>query len=372
MICEEVRPDNDLARRLRERADLVKNAYLILPILKGDHEEWEQYGRGQVTNPEWCGKPTSFYICRDTDTHSRAGKYQGLDYSGKNAVSQGHIWCKKKECPKCFLDGIVGDSARAIWGKLGAGIEHGLGPVEHFVTSFSKEGLVLPEGMSWFEYEKVLRKKVIDGLSRRGVTGAVLIPHARRIANRGKVGFRYLKFSLHYHSLGFIAGGYEICRNCPYIVYGSNREWCSNSEICKGWEQRTRRAYEEDGLIVRVMAKRASGLTEEESVMKTARYILSHASYIRNFRKRFYVLSYFGRLANRNLKAVKIRAVHLCPVCASVGVKNESKRCVHQSKEYIPRDVGNPLYVKCFPSTEFDESGLPRFVDFGGRGGLDG
>jgi hypothetical protein len=363
MICERVvRADNDLARRLRERADLVKNAYLTLPILKDDHPEWEQNGRGQVTDPEYCGKHTSFYICRDKNTH-KGVNYQGADYTGKNAVTQGHIWCKKKECPKCFLDGFAGDNARAIWGKLAVGIERGLGSVEHFTLSFPKEDYSLP----W----EILRKRAIDGLKRRGITGAALIPHARRIFNRGKIGFRYLKFALHVHGLGFIAGGYDICRNCPYLVYGTNREWCSNSEFCKGFEQRTRREYEVDGLIVRVMAKRASGMTEEESAMKTSRYILSHASFIRSFRKRFYEVSYFGKLSNKNLKAVKVHAVHVCPVCASVGVKNESVRCVYRSEEYIPRDVGNPLYVKCFPSSEFDESGKLRFEDFGG-GELDG
>lgn len=347
------------ARLFSERLSLnfaiLKNAYLCLPVAKGDHEEWLQVGRGQISNPEWCGRHTSFFICRDKVTHEGV-VYEGVGYSGKDAVRHGHRWCKKPECPKCFLDGWAGDNSRAIWGKLSAGVGRGFGEVDHFTISFPKGDYGLPEA--------VLRKKAEDGCLKRGIMGGVLIVHARRIDRKRGV----LKFSIHYHGLGFVRGGYDICRNCE--VFLSHRCVVDCGE-CKGYEARTRREYEKDGLIVRVFGKRSSGLTMEESVIKTARYVLSHASYIPSFRKRFYIVSYFGVCANRRLKSCKVSAVHNCPVCGSVGVKNVMKRCSHWSREFIVSDIGDPRYMKCFPSPEFDDSGLPRFVDYGG-GGLDG
>lgn len=352
------RDDRLFLERLRLNYAILRNRYLTLPVADDGHGEWLQAGRGQVSNLEWCGVHTSFYICRDKATHEGV-VYEGVDYSGKDTLSHGHRWCKKPECPKCFLDGWVGDTARSIWGKLSAGVAKGYGAVEHFTLSFSKSDYGLP-----FD---VLRKRAEVALLKRGILGAVLIPHARRIDRK----HRRLRFSLHLHGLGFLSPPYDLCRNCSFLVVGNRRSWCSNAGFCVGFEQRTRREYESDGFVVKVMEKRSSGLSEEESVIFTARYVLSHASYIPSFRKRFYIVSYFGVCSNKRLKSVKVPAVHNCVVCASVGVKNVMVRCHYWGKAFIAKDIGDPRYMKVFPSVEFEGSGLPLFVDSGG-GGLDG
>jgi hypothetical protein len=329
----------------------VKNAYLILPIKEGDHPEWVQVGRGRVTDPFWCGRHKWFLICRDKASHEGVVLNDVL-YSGKDCLTHEHLWCKSKDCPRCFLDGWAGRTSRHIWGKLSAGIARGYGEIDHYTVSTPRSMWGLPEAD--------LRKMATDGCLRRGIDGC-LVSHARRI-NRKE---HCLEFALHYHGLGF--SNYR-CRDCASLVVGKSRSWCSKSEFCDGFEQKTRREYERDGLIVKVMGKRASGLTVEESVIKTLRYILSHASYIRSFRKRFYIVSYFGRCSNRNLKSLPVKAVRKCPVCASVGVTNEMTRCSHWSDEFIAVDIGDPDYLKCFPSEEFDKSGLPKFVDIGGGG----
>lgn len=336
--------------RLRVNAGIIHNKYLVYPVKKGDHDEWCQVGRGQITDLLWCGRHTSFFICRDKEAHEGV-VYHDVDYSKKDAVVHGHIWCKNKDCPKCFLDGWVGHASRAIWGKLSAGVKRGYGDVEHFSISFSRSMWGLPQA--------VLRKKAEDACLRRGISGA-LVSHARRINRRE----RCLEFGIHYHGLGFVKGLYDRCRECSYLMVSKSRSWCSNADDCEGFEQRTRREYQIDGVVVKVMGKRASGLTMEESVIKTVRYILSHASYVRSFRKRFYIVSYFGACANKKLKSLKVRAVHDCPVCASVGIRNVMSPCSHWGSEFIATDIGDSWYVKCFPSEEFDKSGLPKFVDY--------
>jgi hypothetical protein len=343
---------HEFQRRLSLNHAILRNAYLYLPIADDGHGEYLQVGRGQISSSTWCGRHTSFFVCRDKSVHQSV-VLDGVDFSGKDAVSHGHRWCKKPECPTCFLNGWAGDNARAIWGKLKSGVDKGFGDVEHFSVSFGKENFGLPEA--------VLRKRAEDGCFRRGIWGAVLILHARRIDRKNK----NLKFGIHYHGLGFVRGGFDICRNCE--VFKSSR--CgSGCGGCKGYEARTRREKVKDGLIVKIFAKRSSGFSMEESTVKTARYILSHASYIPSFRKRFYIVSYFGECANKRLKSCKISAIQNCPVCASVGVKNVMVKCSYWGDENIPRDIGNPLYRKCFPSDSFGGSGLPLFVDIGGGG----
>lgn len=359
-VSKSVRLDafnNSLASRLQLNRAILYNAYLRYPVEKGELDKWLQVGRGVVTDPVWCGRHTSFFICREKDVH-KGVVFREMDFSEKDAVGHGHKWCNKPSCPRCFLEGWAGHAARAIWGKMSSGIDKGLGEVEHFTVTF-------PSSM-WGLPEFVLRKKAKLACLRRGVSGC-LIPHARRIDKRKRV----LKAGLHYHGLGFFKRGYDRCRDCAFLMVSNSRSSCGKEEDCNGFEQVTRREYKVDGLIVKIMDRRSSGLTVEESVIKTARYVLSHASYLPSFQKRFYIVSYFGDCSNKRLKSKKIRAVRKCPVCASVGVTSVMSRCVHWGKEFIAKDIGDGWYLKCFPSEEFDESGLPKFADYGGGGSGD-
>lgn len=314
-----------------------KNAYLWLPVADDGHGEWLQAGRGQPTSP-LCGKHTSWYVCRDKESH-KSVVFEGIDYTGKVAVSHGHLWCHKTLCPVCFLKGWVLREARAIVGKMDAGVEKGYGEVEHFSVSFPPEMWDLPES--------VLRVKAERALLVRGVLGGALMFHGRRKSKK-KGG---LYWSPHYHGLGFVRGGYDVCRECtnvrPHDCWG-----------CGGFEGRTRRENEKDSCVVRVFGKR-------KTVIGTATYQLSHVS-VRVGLKRFHVVSYFGVCSNKRLKSHKVQAVEVCPVCASVKVENVMVRCCHWGKEFVATNIGDPRYESCFASEEFDSSGLPIWVDFGG------
>jgi hypothetical protein len=104
---------------------------------------------------------------------------------------------------------------------------------------------------------------------------------------------------------------------------------------------------------------------ERKTVEGTVKYLLSHATHKVGI-KCEHIVTYFGVLSNRNLKSFKVKAEHVCVVCASVGVRNVGEKCAHWGKEFIATDVGDPLYLSVFASDEFDGSGLPIFVRVGG------
>jgi hypothetical protein len=164
----------------------------------------------------------------------------------------------------------------------------------------------------------------------------------------------------HFHAIGFIGGGYDVCRNCAFLKVSKNRVWCSSSDECKGFEQRTRRAYDVDKVVVKVHDKR-------KTLEGTTKYLLSHTTKKVGI-KCEHIVTYFGVLANKKLKSVKVAAVHACPVCASVGVHNVAVKSYYFGEEHIATNVGDPLYVSTFASEEFDREGRPLFVDCGGGG----
>lgn len=346
--------------------EIIHNAYLSLPVEK-DHCEMVQLGHGNITDVDHCAMHVSWHVCDDLVSHDGV-LYKGELYTGKLAVSHGINYCHSLDCPKCFLGGYVMRTARAIAGKVKGAVERGFGEPEHGMVSFAEEDWELPEA--------VLRKKGEDALLRRGIKGACLMFHGRA---KRYVGGRAvsLKWRPHFHFIGFVAPLYGLCRECEYFGVSKTRTYCACEGSCVkskwlGFEQRTRVEYERDGVVVKLMAKRNSGKTVEESVILTCKYILSHATHRVGIRK-FYVVSYFGFLANKSsakVKSVKCKAEHVCEVCASVGVRNVMKRKAHWGKERLVTDIGSPLFRKCFPSDEFDSQGLPLFVDYGG--GVDG
>lgn len=329
--------------RVRLNHAIIHNAHLVLPVVDR-HVEICQVGQAQVSCPDFCGRHTSFYVCRDLE-HHKGVVYNGVDFTNKIAVSHGQIWCKNAGCPVCFLDGWREVRARAIVGRLDEGVARGFGEVEHF--SFS------PARADWELPIEVLREKCVVACLKRGVLGACLIFHARRIDR----GHGRLKYAPHFHGLGFLRGGYGICRDC-IAEYGFPS--LVRCEGCHGFEVRTRALNVEDGHIVKVHGKR-------KTVLGTARYILSHASYRLGIR-RFHIVTWFGVLGNSKLKGRKLRVERVCRVCESVGVHSVMVRSVHRGKEFIATNIGDSRYVKCFASDEFDSEGSPLFVDYGGGG----
>ena len=111
-------------------------------------------------------------------------------------------------------------------------MKRGFGKPDHIVVSVPLEDYDLPE--------KVLRKKCRLALTVRGVNGGGMIFHGFRIdRNRG-----VLVWSPHYHTLGFIEGGYR-CRDCE-------RKWNCLKD-CGEFDDRSWQQYLKDGYYVKFL-----------------------------------------------------------------------------------------------------------------------
>jgi hypothetical protein len=196
--------------------------------------------------------------------------------------------------------------------------------------------------------EPEMREKCRVAMLDRGVLGGVMLFHAYRI-NREK---QVLEFSPHYHSVAFISGGFDVCRNCVHA-----RGDCAN---CQGFKGREVRGYADDGYLVKVGDKR-------DTVFGTLFYQLNHSSIHVGFR-RFHVSTWFGVAGNRKLKGKKVKAVHVCPVCAQKEVRCEMKPKVYRGEGRIARNIGDVDYKKLFPMSPFQPDGSPTFVDSVGCG----
>jgi hypothetical protein len=206
----------------------------------------------------------------------------------------------------------------------------GLGKVEHVSVSVPVEDFALSES--------ALRVKCRIALLARGVLGGCMIFHGFRIDRSRRV----LIWSAHYHVLGYIEGGFDVCRECVHDF--------TDCRSCKSFKGREVREYEKDRCIVKV-------LDERKTVFGTAWYQLHHAT-IRLGIKRFQSVTWFGVLGYRKLKGQRLKADSLCPACGSAMT-----RMFHVGKSRIVKDVGNLDYVPLFVDDEFDESGLPNYVD---------
>jgi len=316
------------SERLRLNHQILDNAYWYLPVVDKGHANFMPVGRGRRTSPS-CGQWRHFLVCGNVEGHAGV-VLKGVDYTGKLVVTHQHLWCHSSSCPVCFIRGWSVREARNIEGRLVVGSERGFGEVEHLTVSvpFESHGLL----------EEVLRERSRLALLVRGVLGGGMIFHGYRKDKVRKV----LSWSPHYHVLGFIRGGFDVCRNCVH-----DRGDCAT---CGGFKGREVREYTRDRYLVKVFEKR-------ETVVGTAFYQLHHAT-IRVGLKRFHVVTWFGVCGNCKLKGRKVSAVAVCPACHSEMVKK-----FYQGKAFIARDIGDPRYMKVFPFDEFDSSGLPNFVD---------
>ena len=322
----------DFERRLRLNRQILEKAYWYLPVDDVGHEEFMPVGRGDKSS-SFCGVHLSYSVCDNVEGHK--GKFlNGVDCTGKVIVRHNHMWCNKSACPICFIRGWSVNRARTVDGRLAEGVKRGFGEVEHFTVSVPVADRNLPES--------VLRKKCRDALRNRGVSGSCMIFHGYRIDRERHV----LVWSVHYHGLGFIEGGYE-CRGCTKVS-------CAG---CDGFEARTRREFEKDGCIVVVHAKR-------ETVFGTAWYLLNHAT-IRLGVKRFHSLVWWGNCAKRKFKSAKAKTNIVCPLCEEEMVKS-----MYMGKRRIVKDIGHPDYVAVFPFERLDENGELNWIPIrGSRGG---
>jgi hypothetical protein len=324
--------NRSFSERLRLNHAILRNKYWFLPVDDAGHENYTPVGRGMKSS-EFCGAWVSYSVCKNVEGH-KGVSLGGTDCTGKVVVRHNHMWCTKSSCPVCFIRGWSTREARSIAGRFIEGGKRGFGKVEHVMVSVPVADRSLPES--------VMREKCRKALVNRGVIGGCLIFHGFREDRQRHV----LAWSVHYHALVYIEGGYK-CRDC--------RKTCFKG--CGGFVDRSYRCFEGDGCIVRVLGER-------KTVVGTAWYQLNHAT-IRLGVKRFQSVTWFGICSYRKFKSVKVKTENLCPAC-----NGDMVRSAYVGKRRIAKDIGSVDYVPLFVDDEFDVSGEPNYIDVvGGRFG---
>lgn len=235
----------------------------------GRYGQHELVGNGKVTNPDKCGKFRGFWGCVRVELHNKT-TLDGNNFKGKAFITKIFHSCDKPTCPVCFKHGWAVREAGNIESRIKEA-EKRFGKAEHIVVS-------VPQKDYGLSYEP-LQSKAIKVMAARNILGGCKIFHAFRYheADETYVGEPARWFwSPHFHVLGFVDGGYSRCRHCKKSTLD-----CLS---CDGYEGRTRRCYEKDGYIVKVLAKR-------KSIFGTAWYQLNHASVKRGV-KRFHVATW--------------------------------------------------------------------------------
>ena len=327
--------DRSLAKRVRLNRAILTNKYWLLPVDDKGHENFMPVGRGDKSS-EFCGKWKSFVVCKNVEEH-KGIVVNGVDCTGKVVVRHKHMWCHKPTCPVCFIRGWAVRASRSIESRLDEGVNRDFGKVEHIFVSVSPKDYDLDE--------KVFRKKCRTALKVRGVIGGCMTFHGYRIDRKRGV----LVWSPHYHTLGFIKGGYAKCRNCK-------RKWnCLKG--CGGFDDTSYQSFLKDGYYVKVF-------DERKTVFGTAWYNLNHATVKVSFLSRFHTVTWFGICGNRKYASVQLKSKDECPACSG-----DMERHVYVGNRLICRNIGDVNYKSWFVDDEFDEHGEPNYVEVVGSRG---
>ena len=289
----------------------------------GSLGEFRLVGHGKVASDN-CGRWLRFKGCIRADLHDRIA-VNGENFKGKAFIRIIHHSCDRPSCPVCFKSGWAVRQAEKIEMRLAEGSKR-FGLVEHIVASVPLKDYGL-------KFES-LRNRIVKVLAVRGVVGGVLIFH----------GFRYnvrhqWYWSPHFHVLGFVLGGYGRCRGCKKGCVG-----------CAGFEGRTRREFERDGYIVKVLGKR-------KTVFGTAWYQLNHST-VRVDVARCHVATWFGVCSYRKLKVTVEKKKDLCPICGE-----ELVRLHYIGVQRIVRERGEHGYVCSFVDDLVDVDGSPNWCE---------
>lgn len=245
-----------------------------------------------------CGKHKKFRKCPTDNLHNQMG-LDGVCHAGQTFFQKVVCSCNKPSCPICFEKWAAREAGRAefrffeaskIYGKA----EHGMAsvPLKYYGKS-----------LQW------MHDMAVKMFRSRGAIGGSLVPHP----------FRYDAVKLwyyapHYHSVLYLEGGYR-CRGCKKLCHGG----------CRGFEATTRRLFENDGWIVKIL----DPTRERVSIFQTIFYELKHAGCrvgVKNAR----VLTWWGVMSYRKLK-LSDEARKLwdeehkakCPLCGSFLVDAE-------------------------------------------------
>ena len=275
-------------------------------------------GHGKVTNGH-CGTFAQFYGCSRVELHDKV-TLDGKSWRNKVFMRPVFNSCGKPSCPICYKYGWAVKQAGKIEMRLKEASKR-FGVIEHIVASVPVKDYGLEFG--------ALRTRVAKILKARGVIGGVLIFH----------GFRYDRskgwyWSPHFHVLGFILGGYARCRNCNKPP--------SKCWSCGGFDGRTRREYEKDGYIVKVLGERIT-------VGGTAWYQLNHAT-LKKDSSRFHVYTWFGCCSYRKLKVTAEYKKNVCPICHS-----ELKRHQYRGKKEFVVAYFSSTIASCGKHGFFDD-----------------
>jgi len=323
VVSEIERYNRVLAERVRLNRQILDNPYWFLRVDDKGHEDFEPVGRG-VKSSDWCAKWMSLVVCKNFDGHKAYGER-------KVVVKHKHAWCHRATCPVCFIRGWSVRGARNIVSRLDEGVQKGFGVAEHVTVS------VPPEDYGFDE--KVLREKCRLALLDRGVFGGGMIFHGYRIDKKRRV----LVWSPHYHTLGFVLGGFDRCRKCVH-----NREDCRS---CSGFKGKEIRGYEKDRYLVKVF-------DERQTVFGTAWYQLNHATVRVSAFRRFHVVTWFGVCGNRKYGSAKLGSEDVCPVCGE-----DMTKCHYTGKKHICKDIGEVGYKPWFVDDELDVNGEPNYPE---------
>jgi len=324
-------PDVQLLEDSSSLEDILRDS--SPDFVNGVYGIWEMVGHGLQTN-EHCGTFRSLWGCLRTEQHDIISK-DGKNHKGEGYGYKVFCSCGKLTCPICFKN-ACGRLARSIEDRLAEASKQ-WGEVYHLSATF-------PLKFWHLTYEQ-LRAKAIKMLTARGVVGGVLIWHGARWDEVRKVWY----WSPHFHVLGFILGGYGKCRSCPKCHKG-----------CGGWVDRQYRAYEKDGCIVRMFAKRKkSYYSDVPNVGGTAFYQLNHAT-VKRGSVRFHVATWFGVCSYRKLKVTVERRKHLCPICELPLYK------IRYNGNFFVMDANLSSRKKEFYFQVFDEHGHRLYVEDAG------
>lgn len=243
-----------------------------------------------------CGHVKTFRIC--PNDHSQVG-LDGVSHAGKTAFQKVLFSCNKPSCPICFERWANREAGRAEFRFFEASKLYG--KPEHCMASVPLKDY--GKSPQW------MHDMAVKMFIARGGIGGSLVFHPFRWDDV-KLWF----YAPHYHSVLFLKDGYR-CRGCKKLCHGG----------CKGFEVTTRRLYENDGWIVKVL----DPLHERVSVFKTIAYELKHAGVCVGV-KHARVLTWWGVMSYRKLKLSdearkKWMDEHKakCPLCGSDFVDAE-------------------------------------------------
>ena len=288
-----------------------------------------------------CGKFKSPFYC-DHEHHVPL-TYEGgaplLPMKGTHIiyVKPTFFGCYKAECHACF---------KTAWGKRAS--QQMADRITYIgnVNSWVPEHIVYsPPQKEWGFPLARLVKDAYKRLMARGIHGGSMIFHPCRKRKRaealktGKPEGWYI--SPHFHILGFCSADYVKCRMCEKSTTA-----CLN---CNGYEGITRREYEKDKCIVKV-------LDERETLVGTAWYQLNHAGY-ENKGGRPKIFWYWGTCGTRKAKYKPLPKPEM--VCPEHGTKLKRGKWVGKDPVYWgDKDIKR---YGCFMPM-YDLDGNPRIV----------